>query len=73
MSDHANNADTRNYRAISVGLEAARGVPELPADCRCHFCDEVLTANALFGDVSCPGETYPSGLAVCILRDRMGP
>ena len=53
MSDHADNADSRIYRTIDAGLAAARRVPELQPDCRCHFCDEVVAAERLFCDVDC--------------------
>ncbi|MBW9336599.1 hypothetical protein FEE59_24065 [Herbaspirillum sp. RU 5E] len=53
MSDHADNADSRIYRTIATGLEAARRAPELQADCRCDFCDEVVTVNLLFCNVDC--------------------
>lgn len=53
MSDHADNADSRIYRAIAAGLAAARRAPELQADCRCHFCDEPVAGELLFCDVDC--------------------
>jgi hypothetical protein len=38
---------------FNLGLAAARRVPELRADCRCHFCDESVPAPVLFCDADC--------------------
>lgn len=53
MSDHADNADHNIYRTIAVGLAAARRVPVLQADCRCHFCDEPVAVELLFCSPDC--------------------
>lgn len=53
MSDHADNADSRIYRAIAAGLAAARRAPALQPDCRCHFCDEPVAVELLFCDIHC--------------------
>ncbi len=53
MSDYADNADSRIYRTIEAGLAAARRVPALQPDCRCHFCDEVVPVDLLFCGVDC--------------------
>lgn len=53
MSDHADNADSRIYRTIAVGLAAARRAPALQADCHCNFCDEPVAVELLFCSVDC--------------------
>lgn len=53
MSDHADNADSRIYRAIAAGLAAARRAPALQPDCRCYFCDEPVAVDLLFCDMDC--------------------
>ncbi|MBP1314376.1 hypothetical protein [Herbaspirillum sp. 1130] len=53
MSDHADNADSRIYRTIAAGLAVARRAPALQPDCRCHFCDEVVSPNLLFCNIDC--------------------
>ena len=53
MSDHADIADEKIYRAIAVGLDASRRSPELAPDCRCHFCEEAVPVGSLFCDVDC--------------------
>ncbi|WP_288392485.1 hypothetical protein [uncultured Herbaspirillum sp.] len=53
MSDYADHADNKIFRTIAAGLAAARRAPELQADCRCHFCDEVVTVNLLFCNIEC--------------------
>lgn len=53
MSDYADNADSRIYRTIAAGLAAARSVPALQPDCRCHFCDEPVAVELLFCNVDC--------------------
>jgi len=53
MSDHADNADYKIYRAIAAGLAAARCAPTLMPDCRCHFCDETVDAEFLFCNSDC--------------------
>jgi hypothetical protein len=68
MSDYADHADNKIFRTIAAGLAAARRVPSLQPDCRCHFCDEVVSANLLFCNIYCRDDYQREAAA----RERNG-
>jgi hypothetical protein len=53
MSDHADMADGKIYASVDAAVAAVRRRPELVADGRCHFCEELVPHGARFCDQDC--------------------